>query len=264
MDEGGNVTGAATVLGSQSSYAFDGLSSSYRLKITYVIISTKTVVFGSEGGSGTVTAVAGVGNTEASGLLTSGGKVQMYADIVFTAHPEDEALGVKGWTVNGNYQTNTATDYILEDINKNTTVKVLFETTPEARTQIPAMEIKAGETVEIEADTVAFDDDGDSLTVSGISTHPAAETANAEVADGKAVITGVNEGNTSAVFTVSDGKGHTCDVTVPIKVSNNPQDQPVGLEGIAPTYKGGSDGIITGLIAGKTYQYKAAASMGEY
>jgi hypothetical protein len=78
------------------------------------------------------------------------------------------------------------------------------------------------------------------------------------------VITGVNEGTTSAVIVISDGKGHTCDVTVPIKVSNNPQDQPVGLEGIAPTSKDGSDGRIAGLIAGKTYQYKAAASMGDY
>ena len=264
VDEAGIATGAATVLGSQSSYTFAGLSSSYRLKITYVIISTKTVVFGSEGGSGTVEAIAGVGNTEASGVLTSGGKVQMYADIVFTAYPEDDALGVKGWTVNGIYQTNTATDYILEDINKNTTVKTLFETAPAARTQISAIEIKAGETAEIAADTVASDDDRDSLTVSGISTPPVAGTANAGVADGKAVITGVNEGTTSAVITVSDGKGHTCEVTVPIKVSNNLQEQPAGLEGIAPTSKDGSDGKITGLIAGKIYQYKAAASIEDY
>jgi hypothetical protein len=61
----------------------------------------------------------------------------MYADLVFTAHPDNEALGVKGWTVNGIYQTNAATDYILEAINKNTTVKALFETAPRRGPKFP-------------------------------------------------------------------------------------------------------------------------------
>ena len=50
VDKDGNAAAPTTVLGSQSSYVFDEFSCSYKIKITYVIISTKTVTFGSEGG----------------------------------------------------------------------------------------------------------------------------------------------------------------------------------------------------------------------
>ena len=137
----------------------------------------------------------------------------MYSDIVFTAHPE---LGVKGWTVNNIYLARTDTSYTLEDINRNTTVKVLFESAPTAKDSIAAIEIKAGETEWIDADTVALDADGDSLTVSRISTKSDEKIAIAGIDDGKATITGVNRGITGVVLTVSDGKGHTCDVPVGI------------------------------------------------
>jgi hypothetical protein len=268
VDADGEATAPSTVLGSQASYIFDELSSSYKLKIIYVIVSTKTVTFGSEGGSGSVTAVAGAGNTEPTGVVANGGKVQMYSDIVFTAHPDDEVLGVKGWKVNGVYETSTATSYTLEDINRNTTIMVLFEAAPMMKNFYPdgstVIDIKAEETALIEADAIALDVDGDSLAISGISTPPAEGIANAMLGEGvnhgKAVITGVNKGSTSTILTVSDGKGHDCNIVVEIRVSNNPQSIPVGLIGIAPTVKNGSDGKITGLVAGKTYQYKAAVS----
>ncbi len=259
VDDDGKPAAPPTVLGSQPSYTINELSASYRIEITYVVVSTKTVTFGSEGGSGTVTAVVGVGNTSPTGVVESGGKVQMYSDIVFTAHPE---LGVKGWTVNNIYLARTDTSYTLEDINRNTTVKVLFESAPTAKDFIGAVEIKAGETEWIDADTVALDADGDSLAVSRISTKPDEKIAIAGIDDGKATITGVNRGITGVVLTVSDGKGHTCDVPVGIIVSNNPQSQPLGLEGIAPTSEDGSDGKIKGLKKGKTYQYKAAGEEG--
>ena len=110
VDDDGKPAAPPTVLGSQPSYTINELSASYRIEITYVVVSTKTVTFGSEGGSGTVTAVVGVGNTSPTGVVESGGKVQMYSDIVFTAHPE---LGVKGWTVNNIYLARTDTSYTL-------------------------------------------------------------------------------------------------------------------------------------------------------
>jgi hypothetical protein len=259
VDDDAEAAAPPTVLGSQPSYTINELSSSYRIGITYVIVSTKTVTFGSEGGSGTVTAVVGVGNTSPTGVVESGGKVQMYSDIIFTAHPD---LGVRGWTVNSTYLTRTDTSYTLEDINRNTTVKVLFESAPTPKDSIAAIEIKAGETESIDADAIALDADGDSLTVSRISTKPDENIAIAGIDDGKATITGVNRGTTGAVLTVSDGKGHTCDIPVSIAISNNPQSQPVGLEGIAPTSKDGGDGKIAGLVSGKTYQYKAAGEEG--
>jgi hypothetical protein len=53
----------------------------------------------------------------------------MYADVAFTAIPENSALGIKGWIVNGIYEDNTASTRTVR-VGRNTTVKVVFEAKP--------------------------------------------------------------------------------------------------------------------------------------
>jgi len=258
-NEYGNTMGSTIVLGSQTSYTVEQIYANYNVVVSYNIISTKTVDFGVQGGKGTISAQL-VGNTTDSGTVKSGGQVQMYEDVAFTAVPGEGVLGVSGWIINGVADTSNELTRVVK-ADKNTTVKAVFETLPQAKTPAYVADMNAVNTLALDGNMIASDLDGDILTVVAIKADGAPDESVAKATlgtgenVGKLMITAVNEGNTSVTVEVSDDNGYTSIITIPIKVTNNQRPAPQ-LTGVMNTSVGKEDGKITGLDNKITYCYK--------
>ena len=91
---------------------------------------------------------------------------------------------------------------------------------PTTKATVPTQSAAVSGTTSFNASAIADDaDSGDTLTVTGIVTEPDSTYATASLTSGTVTITGVTAGSTSIVVTVSDGKGGTVAVTVPITVT---------------------------------------------
>ncbi len=256
LDEDGDVSRQVQLL-DDTSYTIEALGSNYLISIEYELISPKTVTYGSEGGSGEVSAHVGTGNAGPEAAVSSGGLVAMYSDIVFTAVPGDPELGVKGWTVNGVYDEDTSVTRAVYSNNRNLDCTVLFESSPAAKTPVPEVALHAGESQVLTASQLASDADGDTLTIAAVTAAPQPAVAETTLnQDGTLTVTGVEEGTTSVSVRIEDKKGHTCQVTVPIEISDNDQASPAELTGVAPTAWGEPDGRIKGLDSRISYEYK--------
>ena len=270
VDSKGKTIGTPITLGSQSSYTFNQLSSSYKVTINYRVVTTKTLNYSIKGGSGTLSAQV-VGNTASSGKVSSGGKVQMYQDVALTVSPAaDEELS--GWLVNGVLESSSATTKVV-NMNKNTVVQAVVETKPTAKNPAYAITMLADSTISLAGNSVADDADGDTLTFTAIEQDvDAPDVAKVKLGSGadsgKLLVTGISGGTTgvgttNVVVWVSDDSGNSILVTVPITVSDNSQTVPT-LTGVMNTAFGVNDGKIMGLDSTGTYSYKIVGSGDDY
>ena len=85
--------------------------------------------------------------------------------------------------------------------------------------------VMEGRGATFDADDIAEDSDGDTLTITAIDNAQAdSNVATVALSSGTVTITGVAEGNTEVEVTVADGNGGTVDITVPIKVIPEPEE----------------------------------------
>ena len=80
-------------------------------------------------------------------------------------------------------------------------------------------QLKAGESIQLNADDLATDPDGDPLTIAAVTAEPDRSVAEAGLKEGVLTITAVAEGETSIKVSVSDGKGGTVQTEIGIIVS---------------------------------------------
>ena len=258
----GAAMGEATVLGNQSSYKIKYLSGNYKIQLQYYLFAYKVVRYSvdSTGGSGTLSAAVKGGVDPGTGTVANPSSVQMYSDVVFTATPGSDSVGVKGWTVNGVYTKDSSPTYTVENITANTTVKAKFETAPKGINY--GVSLFAGSSKAIPASSLGTDADGDSLSVASVLSNSVPDVASAEVGTGEnagsLVITGIEDGTSTITVSVTDGNGNTCTVTVWVSVSISTQETPSGLTGAEESKSGAADGQITGLDPSRTYEYLAA------
>ncbi|ACL77529.1 CBM35 domain-containing protein [Ruminiclostridium cellulolyticum] len=93
---------------------------------------------------------------------------------------------------------------------------------PTAKANIPVAAVAADDSVSFIASDIAEDEDGDTLTIAEIKTSPDSAMASAILDNGTVTVSGVAPGSTDATLVVSDGRGGTVEINVPIEVAAAP------------------------------------------
>ncbi len=92
---------------------------------------------------------------------------------------------------------------------------------PTAKSMVTEQKLASGSSISFAASDIAEDADGDMLSIIKIVSEPNTSTASAILVGGLVEVTGIAEGSTWVMVTVSDGKD-SVDVTVPITVTALP------------------------------------------
>lgn len=90
---------------------------------------------------------------------------------------------------------------------------------PAAKAMELTQALTMGRSASFTASDIAEDPDGDTLTITDIKTAPDAGIATAALSNGTVTISAITNGNSVTTVTVSDGRGGTADINVPIMVS---------------------------------------------
>lgn len=199
------VNGATVTVGGDvvSNGSNDGSCAAY----AYGLGSSITVA-----GNATANGADSVGaRTESSGVVTINGVITAPIYIKIENVNKTAPDGINGTGADAGYKIYT---------NGTSTVKVK-NNPPTAKSPVSAQIVTTGSTATFNASNIAEDVENDTLTITAIVTALDSGTATASLDSGTVTLSGVAEGGTSVVVTVSDGKD-TVDVTVPVSVTAAP------------------------------------------
>lgn len=117
--------------------------------------------------------------------------------------------------------TATILDGIAEGNNyiQDFTITVNPNHIPTAKAVVPVQTMVIGKSATFAASDIAEDVDSDTLTITEIKSGTDSLVATAVLSNGTVTVSGLATGNTTAIVTVSDGRGGTLDITVPIEVT---------------------------------------------
>ena len=117
--------------------------------------------------------------------------------------------------------TATILDGIAEGNNyiQDFTITVNPNHIPTAKAVVPVQTVVIGKSAAFAASDIAEDADSDTLTIIEIKSGTDPLVAAAVLSNGTVTVSGLATGDTTAIVTVSDGRGGTLDITVPIEVT---------------------------------------------
>jgi uncharacterized repeat protein (TIGR02543 family) len=179
--------------------------------------------------------------------------------------------GITGATISNNTLTTTeagiavVTVTILDGTAEGNTytqdfiITVTPNQTPTAKALVSAQTMTIGKSLSFTAADIAEDGDNDTLMITEIKTAPDPIVVTSVLSNGTVTVSGLATGTTTAIVTVSDGRGGMVDITVPVEVTGadiNPSSANYDLNApgdVSTTITWNDASIITDVVYGETH-----------